>query len=198
MRTRGLALALSILLAALGVQRGEAAGAPALFAAAQARAGRAVFEHKCAMCHGRRLQGLSGPALKGPLFASRKAGYTVRDIFLFLSVNMPAYAPGSLSAEQYVSVMSFLLQQNGFPAGRVALTAQAAATSTVALRYHGPAGRRGQHDRRASDCAAPGARAPSAGRTAPRRCKPLAAGAAGSARRVDAARSRPGAPERLR
>ncbi len=194
MRTRGFVLALSILLAALGVERGEAAGAAALFTAAQARAGRALFEQKCAMCHGRHLQGLSGPALKGPLFASRKAGYTVRDIFLFLSVNMPAYAPGSLGAEQYVNVMSFLLQQNGFPAGRVALTAQAAATSTVALLYHGPDGRHGRDARRARDCAASGARAPSAGHAAPRGCKPLAAAVPG----IEAGGHRHAAGKRLR
>jgi mono/diheme cytochrome c family protein len=137
-RSRAL-LVLSMGLAALGIQRGEAA-VPALYTAAQARSGRATYEHKCAMCHGKQEQGLVGPALKGPIFASAKANYKVRDIYLFLSVNMPAYAPGSLTARQYLDVMSFLLQQNGFPAGKIALSESVASTSAVPLLYHGHSG----------------------------------------------------------
>ena len=131
-------LGVALSFAALGLQRGEAA-VPALYTAAQARSGERVYEHHCASCHGKQEQGLVGPALRGPIFASVKANYTVRDIFLFLSVNMPAPAPGSLSPSQYVDVMSFLLRQNGFPAGTVRLTATTAGSSAVPLRYHGGA-----------------------------------------------------------
>ena len=134
-RSRAL-LVLSLSLAAWGVPRGEAA-VPALYTAAQARAGHRAYEHHCAACHGKQEQGLVGPALSGPIFASPKANYKVRDIYLFLSVNMPAYAPGSLTPKQYVDIMSFLLQQNGFPAGRTALTHSMASTSAVPLLYHG-------------------------------------------------------------
>jgi mono/diheme cytochrome c family protein len=129
-------LVLSRSLAAWGVPRGEAA-VPALYTAAQARAGHRAYEHHCAACHGKQEQGLVGPALSGPIFASPKANYKVRDIYLFLSVNMPAYAPGSLTPKQYVDIMAFLLQQNGFPAGRTALTHSMASTSAVPLLYHG-------------------------------------------------------------
>ena len=127
---------LSLSLAAWGVPRGEAA-VPALYTAAQARAGHRAYEHHCAACHGKQEQGLVGPALSGPIFASPKANYKVRDIYLFLSVNMPAYAPGSLTPKQYVDIMAFLLQQNGFPAGRTVLTHSMASTSAVPLLYHG-------------------------------------------------------------
>lgn len=125
-----------LLLAALPVQRGEAAGAPpALYTPAQAQQGRAVFEQHCAVCHGHHLEGRVGPALEGERFASVKAGFTIQQIFDFLSVDMPAYAPGSLTSKQYVEIMAFLLQQNGYPAGKAALTAQIASQSTVALVY---------------------------------------------------------------
>lgn len=131
--------ACALLLAALPVQRGEAAGAPpALYTPAQAQQGRAVFERHCAVCHGHHLEGRVGPALKGGNFASVKAGFTVQQIFDFLSVDMPAYAPGSLTSKQYVKIMAFLLQQNGYPPGKAALTAQIASGSAVALVYRGP------------------------------------------------------------
>jgi mono/diheme cytochrome c family protein len=118
------------------MQRGEAAGAPpALYTPAQAQRGHAVFERHCAVCHGAHLEGRVGPALKGEKFASVKAGFTIQQIFDLLSVEMPAYAPGSLTPKQYVQIMAFLLQQNGYPAGRNALTAQIASGSAVALVY---------------------------------------------------------------
>jgi mono/diheme cytochrome c family protein len=137
MRLRRALLALSLGFAALGSQRGEAA-VPALYTAAQAHTGHATYEQKCAMCHGKHEQGMVGPALKGPIFASKKANYKVEDIYLFMSVNMPAYAPGSLTPKQYVDIMAFLLRQNGFPAGQSALTSKLASSSTVPLLYHGP------------------------------------------------------------
>jgi mono/diheme cytochrome c family protein len=130
------ATACALLLTALLAQRGEAAGAPpALYTPAQAQQGHAVFERHCAVCHGRHLEGGVGPALTGGKFASVKAGFTVQQIFEFLSVDMPADAPGSLTARQYLELMAFLLQQNGYPAGKTTLTARIASGSTVALVY---------------------------------------------------------------
>lgn len=185
-RIPGVLLAASLSLAALGLQRGEAA-VPALYTAAQARSGQRVYEDKCASCHGKQEQGLVGPALKGPIFASPKANYTVRDIFLFLSVNMPAYAPGSLSPGQYVDVMSFLLQQNGFPAGTVRLTATTASTSAVPLLYHGGAPVRTEHARAGDGCGRPGAGTATRAHPAPLHCRarvpaPRSGPLAGSAR----------------
>lgn len=131
----------AVLLAALLVQRGEAASAPpALYTKAQARQGHAVFENNCASCHGHQLEGRVGPALKGGKFASVKAGFTIGQIFEFLSVEMPASAPGSLTRRQYVEVMAFLLEQNGYPAGNTALTDRIARGSAVALLYR-PSGK---------------------------------------------------------
>ena len=128
----------ALLLAALLLQRGEAAPVPpALYTQAQARQGRAVFEQHCAQCHGKQLEGGVAPALKGAEFASVQAGFTVQQIFEFLSVEMPAYAPGSLTPSQYVEITAFLLQQNGYPAGPVALTDRIASGSTVPFLYRG-------------------------------------------------------------
>jgi mono/diheme cytochrome c family protein len=111
--------------------------APAIYTAAQEESGARKFATYCAACHGAQLQGLQGPALKGPNFASVKSAFAVNDIFAIVSQNMPASAPGSLKPDDYVDIMAFLLNQNGYPAGSTALTFDAANTSTVPLVYRG-------------------------------------------------------------
>jgi len=110
---------------------------PALYTDAQAAAGAAKFAADCQVCHGAQLQGLVGPALKGPNFASVKSGFAVSDIFMIVSQNMPASNPGSLAKDDYVQIMAFILQQNGYPAGTTALTYDGATNSNVPLVYHG-------------------------------------------------------------
>jgi len=109
---------------------------PALYTAAQADAGKLAFQANCAVCHGPTLEGRAGPALKGPTFATPQAHFSVGDVFTIVSQNMPASAPGTLQHDDYVSIMSFLLQQNGYPAGDTALTFDSAGKSKVKLVYH--------------------------------------------------------------
>jgi len=110
---------------------------PALYTAAQAQAGAQHYTAVCAVCHGAQLQGVVGPALKGPNFASEKSGFAVGDIFTIIANNMPASDPGSLAPEVYVTVMAYVLQQNGYPAGTTPLTYTMAAASNVKLIYRG-------------------------------------------------------------
>jgi len=119
------------------VDAAPAGNVPALYTAAQATTGMGKFIGNCAMCHGAKLQGISGPSLKGPNFASDKANFSVSDVFTIVSQNMPATNPGSLEHDDYVEIMAYLLQQNGYPAGSTALTFDGASQSKVPLRYHG-------------------------------------------------------------
>jgi mono/diheme cytochrome c family protein len=111
---------------------------PALYTTAQATAGAAHYAALCSVCHGAQMQGVVGPALKGPNFASVKAGFAVGDIFTIVANNMPASDPGSLAPDVYVKVMAYLLQQNGYPAGQTPLTYAMAAASNVPLVYRQP------------------------------------------------------------
>jgi mono/diheme cytochrome c family protein len=92
------------------------------FTAADAKAGDAVFEQNCVMCHGGKLQGGVGPALAGEAFKARWAGKTLGDLVRFEHKQMPMGSPGSLTAEQYAQVTSYILQQNGYVAGSVPLS----------------------------------------------------------------------------
>ncbi len=113
----------------------DAGGLPALYTEAQAKQGAQKFSDNCEQCHGAHLEGRAGPALKGPNFASKASNFTVSDIFTIVSQNMPASNPGSLEHDDYVQIMAFLLQQNGYPAGSTALTFDGAGASKVALVY---------------------------------------------------------------
>jgi mono/diheme cytochrome c family protein len=90
-----------------------------LFTSGQAATGARIYADSCARCHGANLEGVSGPALKGSdLTAPGAQGrLTVSDIFKYMTSLMPAGDPGSLTHEQYVDVMAFLLRENGNPAG---------------------------------------------------------------------------------
>ncbi len=109
---------------------------PALYTEEQAASGKAAFQSSCAVCHGPTLDGRAGPALRGPTFASPQAHFTVSDVFKIISLNMPAPAPGTLPHDDYVNIMAFILQQNGYPAGATPLDFDGAGKSKVKLLYH--------------------------------------------------------------
>ena len=96
----------------------SATGAAGYYSAAQASDGATVYSASCATCHGATLQGQSGPSLAGARFAKSLVAYgTAQQMYDFISKQMPANAPGSLSTAQYLSVTAYLLQQNGYPSG---------------------------------------------------------------------------------
>jgi mono/diheme cytochrome c family protein len=89
---------------------------------AQAHDGAAIFAAKCSMCHGAKLEGKIGPALVGPTFLATYDGQTADDLRDFIATAMPANAPGSLKPAEVLAVLSYILQQNKFPAGDAPLT----------------------------------------------------------------------------
>jgi mono/diheme cytochrome c family protein len=113
---------------------------PALYTSDQAAQGALAYYKNCAMCHGPGLDGqpagYSGPALKGADFADPSYDFHIKDIFNFVAKLMPAATPGSLTPEEDVQIMAFLLQQNGYPAGTRELQYHDAETSMVPLRYY--------------------------------------------------------------
>ncbi|HWY62383.1 MAG TPA: cytochrome c [Rhizomicrobium sp.] len=101
------------------------ADAPALYTASQASAGGAVFAQQCATCHGANLEGVAGPALKGPVFHQMAAAQNLnaQSLLMVISQSMPQDNPGSLTPPQYAALVAFILQQNGYPAGAADLSA---------------------------------------------------------------------------
>lgn len=101
---------------------------PALYTSDQALAGASVYSQSCASCHGIQLEGVTGPALKGSNFGVlANAQMMTADMLLdVIAGTMPESDPGTLKTEEYNAVTSYILQQNGYPAGSVPLAKGAA------------------------------------------------------------------------
>jgi alcohol dehydrogenase (cytochrome c) len=103
-----------------------AAQQPALtpvYTAQQAAAGRAAYEANCAACHVTDLGGRNeAPQLAGSDFINTWRTRTTQDLFEFMQGTMPPGGP-TLPADTYLSIASYVLQQNGAPAGAQAFAA---------------------------------------------------------------------------
>ncbi|GHF50992.1 cytochrome c [Deinococcus metalli] len=92
------------------------AAAPAPDArAAQVQRGEVLYYQACAICHGDRREGLSGPALSGPDFEATFGGGQVAALHTVIAVTMPDERPGSLSAQEALDVTAYLLDTSGLP-----------------------------------------------------------------------------------
>ena len=100
----------------------------------QATRGKQLYVGNCSVCHQEGLQGSDdAPTLKGDRFVSRWSDSTVDDIFTAISTSMPATAPGSLMPQQYLDIVTYLLQQNSFPAGKEEIKADPALLKTITI-----------------------------------------------------------------
>jgi len=104
-----------------------------VYTAAQAARGSAIFQMRCALCHGDRLEGLAGPPLVGDVFLGPRDRQPVSDLFDKIHNTMPADAPGTLEPPQVADVVAFILQANAFPAGGAELGASDATLKQIAL-----------------------------------------------------------------
>jgi mono/diheme cytochrome c family protein len=102
----------------------------AVYTAAQADRGAAVYAQECANCHGAGLEGADmSPALVGAAFMASWNDLTLGDLFERIRISMPADRPGTLSRQQMADVIAHMLRGNRFPAGSTELP-----TDTPALR----------------------------------------------------------------
>ncbi len=97
-----------------------------LFTEAQAVRGRATFRSVCADCH-------YSSEFRDSQFQFKWGRRTVADLYENIVENMPDDAPGSLERQQYIDVVSYILQLNGFPAGPSELTAESPSMSGATL-----------------------------------------------------------------
>jgi quinoprotein glucose dehydrogenase len=113
-----------------------------VYTEAQAKRGKEAYDYSCATCHGPDLEGDPGrdvPTLYGEDFVGEWTKHTVKDLFDLARKAMPKDSPGSLRAETYVDIVSFLLQANEFPSGEQELPADTAALDRVAIEKTPPA-----------------------------------------------------------
>jgi alcohol dehydrogenase (cytochrome c) len=95
------------------------------FTTEQATAGRAIYQATCATCHLPDLKGtFEAPPLSGANFMNMWRNRPTSDLFSRIRNSMPISNPGSLSDEEAVNLVAYILQANGATAGTQALTPQ--------------------------------------------------------------------------
>jgi mono/diheme cytochrome c family protein len=104
---------------------GQTAGAPSVLAGAyteeQALHGRALYYEQCLLCHGETMAGVDkAPPLAGPQFASTWNGAPLAALVARI-LTMPPEKPGTLSQEQSVAILTYILWYNGLPLGEAPL-----------------------------------------------------------------------------
>ena len=121
-----LASCIVVLPASAGSQNGQRSTGQGVYSREQWLRGQDVYAGLCASCH---------PAVThvGPVFTRSWAGKKLSDLFGFLRERMPKNDPGSLSEQEYVDVMSYMLRLNGMPAGADELPADSLALTKIRI-----------------------------------------------------------------
>jgi len=95
-----------------------------VFTEPQAKRGEAAYTGTCGRCHGRRLNGapddpdmLSTPPLARAKFLRVWEGRSLATLFDYTRATMPESNPASLSDEEYVDIIAYMLSVGGMPAG---------------------------------------------------------------------------------
>jgi mono/diheme cytochrome c family protein len=87
--------------------------APITYNAARAERGAVVYRGNCSACHmGDLSGGDKGPTLKGKEFWSGWNQTKARSLYSRIISTMPEYDPGSLSSDEVLDVMAYILQVN--------------------------------------------------------------------------------------
>jgi mono/diheme cytochrome c family protein len=96
-----------------------------VYTEAQAKRGEELYTAHCASCHRDSLDG-EGPAkpLIGPSFLDNWNGLTMGAMAERTRTTMPFNQPATLSRQQIVDVLAFMLRVNKFPAGGTELPRQ--------------------------------------------------------------------------
>jgi mono/diheme cytochrome c family protein len=95
-----------------------------VFTEAQVNRGQTVYEGACGMCHGRRLNGApddpdmrSSPPLARARFLRVWEGRSLATLFEYTRATMPEDNPDSMTEQEYVDVIAYMLTVSGMPAG---------------------------------------------------------------------------------
>ncbi len=95
-----------------------------VFTEAQANRGQVVYPGACGSCHGRRLNGapddpdmVSTPPLARAPFLRSWEGRSLATLFEYTRAKMPQDNPGSMTDEEYIDVVAYILSVSGMPTG---------------------------------------------------------------------------------
>jgi cytochrome c len=106
----------------------------------QAQRGSDLYGPKCASCHGDDLEGdvVEHPALAGGDFMWKWNGSTLAPIFQRIHRDMPINNAGSLTRDQSVDLLAYILSMNQLPASQRELPSDPAALGEIRVEAAKP------------------------------------------------------------
>ena len=129
MRRAALTAACAVWVVTAAAGQGEERALDAgVYSAVQGKRGKAHYDAFCAPCHVGDLSGTlaadtGAPPLRGAPFMTSMEQKGVAAVFDYIKATMPADDPASLEDDEYLDILAYLIQANGFPAGARELTA---------------------------------------------------------------------------
>ena len=107
----------------------------------QAARGRQIYFGACGLCHGRRLNGapddpdmVSTPPLARARFLRVWEGRSLATLLAYTRLTMPEDNPASLSDQEYVDVVAYMLSMSRMPAGGDELPPDARGLAHIVVR----------------------------------------------------------------
>ena len=100
----------------------------ALYTESQAIRGQEGFTQTCIVCHGSR-------DFSGRKFRTNWNSQSIESLYSFLRNSMPQDNPGRLTGQEYVDIVAYVLQLNGYPAGTKELPPDPKVLSSFQLRF---------------------------------------------------------------
>jgi mono/diheme cytochrome c family protein len=97
----------------------------------QAMRGQALYEKRCATCHGANLAGRTGPPLSGDDFLANWDMHPLLDLANKILKTMPRDDTDSLTPKEAADLLAYILQAGKFPSGRAELVLSEAALKDV-------------------------------------------------------------------
>lgn len=118
---------------------------------AQATRGGVLYHDACAACHGVDLEGGAASPLAGPGFARRWNPGTsvsdfrgwgasnVDDLFYIARTTMPQGGVGSITVDEHIDIIAYILRQNGYASGDRELTPNEELLGEIPIEWRGGA-----------------------------------------------------------
>ena len=105
----------------------------------QAKRGEAAYGASCSNCHGRDMAGADmTPGLTGYAFMANWDGLSMSDLVERIRISMPQDRPGTLSRQQTVDIVSYVLRFNEFPAGKEELPRETQVLKEILFKAQRP------------------------------------------------------------
>lgn len=106
----------------------------------QADKGALLYRTACSNCHGKQLEGVpdeGNPALASPGFMVEWDGLTLADLVAHVHVS-PHSRPDDMDPLTAVALTAFILNQNGVPSGKTALSTEKSEQGKIAFTQFKP------------------------------------------------------------